>query len=558
MHPDTLQMLVPVIHHWLAVSFPLGILLGVLLGPARVSGVDFRQWFWDPTQTSEVKDDSWIGLVRGAAHVLAGALAISLLLGAAWQWLYLERICRLDNFTGVFSILADCIWYWWNWKDVTAIAAGVVVTQVITEMAWNAGLKWLPALPARGRTLVDRSPRATLAQQAKPPATRRIVICCDGTWNWPRPERETNVVRLLRAIKPVGLLSGGQPVTQIVHYHLGVGTGNILDRAVGGGTGVGLSDSVKSCYGFLVDNYEPGDEILLFGFSRGSYVVRSVAGMVGSVGLLQKREMTHFYDAWDWYSKRHGRHPHQLDVFARDRNKPETVTIQCIGVWDTVGALGIPGTRFCAQDYTFHQTALGPYVHHAFQALAIDEKRGNFQAAPWVPPLRAEVPQVLEQVWFAGVHSNIGGGYDDHGLSDTTLLWMVSQILQYHLLDLDTDCIVSALDQSAPYLHGKLIESRTAVWVALGCAVPRPVGMTSVSEKIHESVRQYHLGFYAGDRRQDWLKRHTDIPTFYRTQFEIDNAVKPGHKKSRVERPKVQPEKIGLCDWIMQQVGGSS
>ena len=82
--------------------------------------------------------------------------------------------------------------------------------------------------------------------------------------------------------------------------------------------------------------------------------------------------------------------------------------------------------------------------------------------------------------------------------------------------------------------------------------------MTSISEKIHESVRQYHLGVYACDHRQDWLKRHTDIPTFYRTQFEIDNAAKPGHKKSRVERPKVQHEKIGLCDWIMQQVGGSS
>ena len=327
--------------------------------------------------------------------------------------------------------------------------------------------------------MVDRSPRTELAQETKPPATRRLIICCDGTWNWPQPQRETNVVRLLRAISPLGKRSDGGPVTQIVHYHLGIGTGNILDRAVGGGTGVGLAEGGWSpVMKFLVDNYEPDDEILLFGFSRGSYVVRSVAGMVGSVGLLQKREMTRFYDAWDWYAKRQSRDPEKLHAIAPLRNKPETVTMQCIGVWDTVGALGIPGSRFCAQDYTFHQTALGPYVRHAFQALAIDEKRGNFQAAPWAPPLHAEVPQVLEQVWFAGVHSNIGGGYDDHGLSDTTLLWMISQIRQYNLLDLDIDCIIKSLDQSAPYLTGKLIELRTALWVALGCAVPRPVGMT--------------------------------------------------------------------------------
>jgi hypothetical protein len=558
MHPDTLQMLIRVFHHWLAVGFPLCILLGVLLGPARVSGADFRQWFWDPTQPNEVRDDSWIGLMRSAAHVLAGALTASLLIGATWQWLYLDRTCRWDNLTGVFSILSDCVFYWWSWKDVTAIAAGVVVTQFITEMAWNAGLKWLPALPARGRWLVDRSPRTEPAQQTKPPATRRLIICCDGTWNWPQPQRETNVVRLLRAIRPLGKRSDGGPVTQIVHYHLGIGTGNILDRAVGGGTGVGLSDSVKSCYGFLVDNYEPDDEILLFGFSRGSYVVRSVAGMVGSVGLLQKREMTRFYDAWDWYAKRQSRDPEKLHAIAPLRNKPETVTMQCIGVWDTVGALGIPGSRFCAQDYTFHQTALGPYVHHAFQALAIDEKRGNFQAAPWAPPPHAEVPQVLEQVWFAGVHSNIGGGYDDHGLSDTTLLWMVSQIRQYNLLDLDIDCIIKSLDQSAPYLTGKLIESRTALWVALGCAVPRPVGMTSTSEKIHESAREYRLGVYAGDRRKTWLSHHNDIPTFCRTPFEIKYAVKPEDKKPRTQPPNFQPSGLGLCGWIMQQVGGSS
>lgn len=549
MHPDTLHMLIA---KWLAIGFPIGIWFGILLGPMRMSGVDFRQWFWDPTQPSEVNDDSWIGSMRGAAHILAGALAVSLLLGGAWLWLVQEPVCRWDNFSGVLSLLADCVWYWWQWKHVTATFVGLVATQFIAEMAWRAGLKWLPAFPARGRALVDRR---HAARPAAADATRRIIICCDGTWNWPQPDRETNVVRLLRAIKPLGRLLDGRQVTQIVHYHLGVGTGNILDRAVGGGAGVGLSSSVKACYGFLVDNYEPGDEILLFGFSRGAYVVRSVAGMVGSVGLLKKREMTHFYDAWDWYAKRNGHDEHELDAFAPGRHKPPDVNLQCIGVWDTVGALGIPGTRLCAQDYTFHQTALGRRVRYAFQALAIDECRGNFQAAPWVPPLDVEVPQVLEQVWFPGVHSNIGGGYDTHGLSDTTLLWMVSQIRQYDLLDLDICCITESLDRSEPYPTGKLMDSRTAIWIALSCAVPRPVGTTSTAEKIHQSAFEYHQGVYAEDRRQQWLER-TDIDVFIRTEFEKKYAVKA--RGARTAAPKFSPTEIGWCGWIMKQIVGET
>ena len=552
MHPDTLHMLIA---KWLAIGFPFGIWFGILLGPARVSGVDFRQWFWDPTHQSEANDDLWIGLMRGAAIALAEALAVSLLLGGAWLWLVQEPVCRWGNFSGVLSLLADCVWYWWQWKHVTAILVGLVATQFIAEMAWRAGLKWLPALPARERALVDGAARLVQPAEAVAPARRRLIICCDGTWNWPQPDRETNVVRLLRAIKPLGRLSNGRDVTQIVHYHLGVGTGNILDRAVGGGAGAGLSNSVKACYGFLADNYEPGDEILLFGFSRGAYVVRSVAGMVGSVGLLKKEDMTHFYDAWDWYAKRNAKDEIELDAFAADRYKPRHVTLQCIGVWDTVGALGIPGTRLCAQDYTFHQTALGNRVHYAFQALAIDERRGNFQATPWVPPPDVKVAQVLEQVWFPGVHSNVGGGYDNHGLSDTTLLWMVSQIRQYDLLDLDIPCITGSLDRSAPYPTGKLIDSRTAIWIALGCAVPRPVGTTSTVEKIHQSAFECDQGVYAGDRRQQWL-RDSDIEIFARTQFEEDHAVKT--RGAKTAAPKFSPAEISWCGWVMQQIVGDS
>ena len=206
-------------------------------------------------------------------------------------------------------------------------------------------------------------------------------MCCDGTWNSLGEERETNVVDLVRAIKPVGTADDGK-ISQIVHYHLGVGTGNILDQFFGGAIGVGLSSSVKACYSFLVDNFEDGDEIFLFGFSRGAYVVRSVAGMVGSVGLLQKSEMTCFYDAWTYYTLPRGdRKPEVLQAIGPNRR---AVEIRCLGVWDTVGALGVPGFGLCSSAFRFHDTGLRPYVRHAFQALAIDERRSNFQPAIWV------------------------------------------------------------------------------------------------------------------------------------------------------------------------------
>src|SRR6266702_3910421 len=106
---------------------------------------------------------------------------------------------------------------------------------------------------------------------------RRLIVCCDGTWN--KPDREattTNVVRLVRSIRSE--TAGG--ISQIVFYHPGVGTGNFLDRWIGGGTGIGLSENVRSVYAWFIDNYQDGYEIFLFGFSRGAYTDRSVAGII--------------------------------------------------------------------------------------------------------------------------------------------------------------------------------------------------------------------------------------------------------------------------------------
>src|SRR5262245_48072116 len=131
---------------------------------------------------------------------------------------------------------------------------------------------------------------------------RRLIVCCDGTWN--RADWEggtaTNVVRIARAIVPMaaGAAPGAPAIPQIVHYHPGVGTGNQVDRLLGGGLGLGLSQNVRDAYAFLVNNHAPGDQIFLFGFSRGAYTARALGGLIGTIGLLRKQQMGGFQDAW--------------------------------------------------------------------------------------------------------------------------------------------------------------------------------------------------------------------------------------------------------------------
>ncbi len=316
---------------------------------------------------------------------------------------------------------------------------------------------------------------------------RRLVVCGDGTWNKPdRQEHTTNVVRLVRAILP----QTTDRRAQIVYYHPGVGTGNFLDRWAGGAAGIGLSENVRSAYAFLVDNYRVGDEILLFGFSRGAYTVRSVAGLIGHVGLLRKRDMANFEEVWDYYRQPTATRDREEIAFLAnfpDRVKREELRIKCIGVWDTVGSLGIPHQHFCRSAYQFHDTNLGPGVEFAFQALAIDERRAPFTPAIWHPNPAPRVRQLVEQAWFPGVHSNIGGGYAEHVLSDAAFFWMAARVSP--LLELDPDYIAAQADRCRVYSTGKLENSLT-LWYRLftGRNVRRLCATDPATEGIHESV----------------------------------------------------------------------
>jgi uncharacterized protein (DUF2235 family) len=267
---------------------------------------------------------------------------------------------------------------------------------------------------------------------------RRLVILADGTWNSENGKEDgsgtTNVVRMRQGITPVA----ADGTKQIVEYFPGVGNGGWWDRVTGGAFGSGISRNIKACYAFLIREYELGDHLFFFGFSRGAYTVRSLAGLVRNSGVLRRDQIGRVDEAYDLYRDRDkDTHPNspKAEQF-RDAYAVEAETrIKCLGVWDTVGSLGVP-TRglvgmISRRRHGFHDVKLSSRVENAFHALAIDERRGPFEPTLWTvresDPARTAGTWRIEQRWFAGVHSNIGGGYADRGLSCLTLRWMVDR-----------------------------------------------------------------------------------------------------------------------------------
>lgn len=252
---------------------------------------------------------------------------------------------------------------------------------------------------------------------------KRVILCADGTWNEPestnketgRPQ-PTNVLKVARAVLP----RSSADIIQVVYYHEGVGTLGNLDKWTGGAFGRGMEKNVRSLYRFLVYNYELGDEIYFFGFSRGAFTVRTLVGFMNCVGLLQKEdeyftpEMYKLYQSSTAAGSEAWNRAFQLVTHPRP-----CPPIHFVGVWDTVGALGPPGLlgQFLNRNkYKYHDIELHPTVLHAYHALAIDERRKPFAPSLWTRP--DGWAGSLEQVWFAGVHSNIGGGYHPDGLAN--------------------------------------------------------------------------------------------------------------------------------------------
>jgi len=389
-------------------------------------------------------------------------------------------------------------------------------------------------------------------------ARKRLIVCCDGTWNdTDSGDSFTNVARMGWAIAAKDT-RGPEEIPQIVYYHSGVGSGAAFDRALGGGAGVGLSRNVRDAYAFLANNYCGGDEVFLFGFSRGAYTARSIGGLIGYAGLLHKKDMDRFTVLWEGYRLRGKQGGVDPRPQFPDRHSP--VRIKCIGVWDTVGSLGIPGNvdQTFASFYEFHDTGLGAHVDNAFHALALDEARKDFQPALWQQDPAAKANgQVLQQVWFAGAHSNVGGGYEEHGLSDVTLAWMGGQVAD--MLAIDVDYLKAKRDLRNGWGLGKLYNSAEGpIWQLRGTRPRTPtLGNAATCESIHPSVAE------RGKQGADSVPKPyasaalggINVSRSLSQLTAIENGLKWTAQDVRAAPPVAKPQ-TSLFNLVLRSVGG--
>jgi len=353
------------------------------------------------------------------------------------------------------------------------------------------------------RVLLDHNATSSGAK-GEADMKKRIIVCCDGTWNEPESVKDkvkvpTNVLKMVRAIAAHDKKNN---INQVIYYDQGVGTGSlgVIDRHIGGGTGFGISKNIRDCYSFIANNYSEGDEIYLFGFSRGAYTIRSLGGMLGTVGLLSKNDLRYVPEAYAYYHtvpKKREKSPHCELIVSLLGKEPKATPIKLIGVWDTVGALGIPTPilgrvqRWAGKIWKrfrvgFHNCTLDEHVENAYHALAIDERRGPFKPSIWNEFTKQR--NVL-QVWFAGVHSNIGGGYEDSGLSDTAFVWMADRARECGLV-INEDYMKERVDANE---SGKLEDSYSFGYKLLERLRVKPydrmLGQKEfIGEMIHESV----------------------------------------------------------------------
>jgi uncharacterized protein (DUF2235 family) len=277
----------------------------------------------------------------------------------------------------------------------------------------------------------------------------------------PMLQQPSNVTRIARCVAK----EDSNGIHQISFYQSGIGSYDILDRYVGGVTGLGLSEHIRDAYQFIAANYDgdAGDEIFLVGFSRGSFTARSVAAFIDDIGLITPTGMQYYYPIFeDWENQQMpqyqthfknypfpGPRPNLNDPNGREEYVKKLhdlgftvpgVKIKAIGCYDTVGSLGIPRIGLFSPgkgphhsiDYAFVDTSVPKAVEHAIHALALDERREPFAPTMWELP-DPQPGQTLTQVWFQGGHADVGGSYNDTRASDITLAWMVQQLSSYGL-----------------------------------------------------------------------------------------------------------------------------
>ncbi len=318
---------------------------------------------------------------------------------------------------------------------------------------------------------------------------KNIVICCDGTGN-EYGRNNTNVVETYTL--------AAKDDRQVTYYDPGVGTGgweyheedgtlrSLSDQA----TGYGLQKNVEDVYRYLMGSFERGDRVYLFGFSRGAFTVRALAGMLYKCGLLRADAANLVEYASKVYNTPDNDAVAQgfRTVFGRP------CPVYFIGVWDTVESLALNASK------RFHDARLNPEVRYGYHALAIDEKRKDFRPYLWDED-KVRERQLIEQVWFAGVHSDVGGWYAERGLSNIALQWMLDRAMRQGLR-----VAHARLAEYQPDPHDTLHQSLTGFWKFRG----------QRTRKIPEGAR-IHASVFERMANPANHYRPTNLPTAYQT-----------------------------------------
>lgn len=359
---------------------------------------------------------------------------------------------------------------------------------------------------------------------------KRLIFCFDGSWNRLSTPHPTNVVIVAESVTPIT----ADRVPQVIHYDPGVGTGE-HDKWTGGLFGDGLIDKIVDGYTFLVFNYEPGDEIYVFGFSRGAFTARAFVGLVRQIGIMERKHATHIADGIDLYKSRKPGDGHDTvklmqfrakyspalcidqiedawrvtNVAGYQTGRAAVLRIAYVGVWDTVAAVGLPSDNILAPFANRHEqyfdAELSPLVVSARHAVAIDENRKTFIPTLW--PNFADLNRALgfeneaadapyQQKWFPGHHGSVGGGGDVRGLSDGALVWVLDGAEHMGLvMDRDPTSPLFALapDYLAPLINVSTTDPTLSdhIEALLLHRAPREHGPAGLSEVSLTAVRRW-------------------------------------------------------------------
>jgi uncharacterized protein (DUF2235 family) len=358
---------------------------------------------------------------------------------------------------------------------------------------------------------------------------KRIVVLIDGTWSGEDSPFGTNIAKLdpgNAKIKPPLIKPlAADGTLQKAFYHAGVGVEpDLVKHLLGGAIGLGLKTIVQDAYHTVVENYESGDELYLVGFSRGAYAARALGGLIGASGIQRRKDGQTFEAAWNNYRVKPAVRRASRPASASDKAAIESYnakaaenafhpdrSIKCIAVFDTVGSYGVPagfGLAALARYWAlwtlgFHDTTIGETTRFGLHAVSVDERRRPFVPTFWTCPKDRPPKAHVEQFWFAGVHSNVGGGYADASLSDVALIWMIARMEVLAGLEFDSAAVKAAtravsldgevvdssqgwiVDQMFPHLRAVL--SPEAVEHRAFANTPNP-SWVNVGERLHWSV----------------------------------------------------------------------